>query len=334
MKSDIYDKLYKNTKTKIFPDGSISTVYCSRKIFKDPVEFEKYADEIEKDKKETEDFFNEVGEYTQEELETIRENRKAQSQKFVSYSEFLKECGAKRERNDSTKRAKDKCFDIARLNNFTWFLTITFDGSEYDFKNPDFVKKKVRHWLENQVKRKGLKYLLIPEYHEKGGIHCHALINDCFEMTDSGTVLVEGYPKPIKLETAKARNAIIKHTVYNVPAWKYGFSTAIQITDCTNFAYYVTKYITKGNNKIFGKYYWSGGDILRKPQIVYSNTDFNSVSKTPVTLPYTDYQYKYQCNFDIPKRDYEAFAKECGDDMAALLAHFYGDEYRKGGNND
>ena len=102
--------------------------------------------------------------------------------------------------------------------------------------NPKEVIKAFEKWLENAVSRKGLKYILVPEYHKKGGIHCHALINDCdFKFVDSGTRLVKGHDKPLKIDTIKRLHICDKlgcdisdlPVVYNVSDWRYGFSTAI-----------------------------------------------------------------------------------------------------------
>ena len=110
------------------------------------------------------------------------------------------------ERTDILKRAKDKVFDIAFSNEWAYFLTITFNGSEYDFSNADFVKKKLRRWLENQVKRKDMKYLLIPE------------------STISKQSLIRAWQC--------------------IPEWKYGFSTAIPVeNNSAALAFYITKYI-------------------------------------------------------------------------------------------
>ncbi len=127
------------------------------------------------------------------------------------------------------------------------------------------LRKKLRRWLENQVKRKDMKYLLIPERHKNGGIHCHALINDCFDMVDSGTRLVTGYNKPVTLKTIdEKKNLHVRNVVYNIPEWKYGFSTAIPVeNNSAALAFYITKNILqKGNNKIFGKYYWSSRNFV------------------------------------------------------------------------
>lgn len=90
-------------------------------------------------------------------------------------------------------------------------------------------------------------------------VHCHALINDCdFKFVDSGTRLVRGHDKPLKIDTIKRLHICDKlgcdisdlPVVYNVSDWKYGFSTAIQTYgQMSNLAFYVTKYITKDVKK-------------------------------------------------------------------------------------
>lgn len=177
----------KNTKTKIYADGSSTTTYCNNYIFVDKnlKEYQQNQKILQLKRK-------------WEKFEKSQQEEDTQTDMFDIIKKPAKVSKEERgERTDILKRAKDKVFDIAFSNEWAYFLTITFNGSEYDFSNADFVKKKLRRWLENQVKRKDMKYLLIPERHKNGGIHCHALINDCFDMVDSGTRLVTGYNKPV-----------------------------------------------------------------------------------------------------------------------------------------
>lgn len=170
----------KNTKTKIYADGSSTTTYCNNYIFVD-----KNLEEYQQNQKILQ------LKRKWEKFEKSQQEEDVQTDMFEIIKKPAKVSKEERgERTDILKRAKDKVFDIAFSNEWAYFLTITFNGSEYDFSNADFVKKKLRRWLENQVKRKDMKYLLIPERHKNGGIHCHALINDCFDMVDSGTRLV------------------------------------------------------------------------------------------------------------------------------------------------
>ena len=71
--------------------------------------------------------------------------------------------------------------------------------------------------------------------------------------------------------------------------WKWGFSTCVALDDHYERAInYVVKYIAKGNEKIFGKWYLSsrglkkGPDILSLEPIPYN--DFRSEEKLKVHL--------------------------------------------------
>ena len=66
-------------------------------------------------------------------------------------------------------------------------------------------------------------------------------------------------------------------TIYNLLGWKYGFSTVIKLDGRSAIVKYVTKYITKGNAKIFGKFYLSGGKTLkREVPAEFLNIDYAS----------------------------------------------------------
>lgn len=93
------------------------------------------------------------------------------------------------------------------------------------------------------------------------------MINDSLQIRDSGTRSVTGYKKPLKLETMKRKGIPIEdgRTVYNLSAWdKYGFSTVEEICGNTDMIFgYITKYITKDLSKIFGNFYYAGGNLIR-----------------------------------------------------------------------
>ena len=310
-----------NCKTKFFPDGSTNTVYCSsRFVFKDKEINDIYSNALHSVK--IKDICDEYG-CSPELAEIYLESIKLDAKEKVEQKK-VKRHNSDRERDDVIKRARDRCFDIARLNQFNYFITVTFKGSEYEFENPIVIMKMINKYLANKVQRQGLQYLLIPERHKKNGIHCHALVND-IDIVDSGTVLVEGYNKPIKLETALKRHSIIRQTVYNIPSWKYGWSTAIKIDGSNAFSYYVTKYITKGNKKIFGKYFWSSRNLIREPEIVYHNVDYDSINRSEFNK--CGAKYKYNSNsFFVP--DFEKISSKFND-ISSFLDYIYSDEYKK-----
>lgn len=200
-------------------------------------------------------------------------------------------------REDNVRRAKNKVFDIALLNDFEYFVTWTIDGEKLDRENPEEILNKVETFLKNAVKRKGLSYLLVPEFHKDNkGIHLHALISGNMKLLDSGTRLVNGYSKPLKLETIMKKKIPLEETriVYNMPEWKYGYSTAIAVTgEKENLAKYITKYITKDLKKIFGKFYLAGGHLNRTPKAELFDIDYESVEAPEYICEATNTRFKY-----------------------------------------
>ena len=181
-------------------------------------------------------------------------------------------------RADSVKRAKTSIFDISMLNDFTHFVTWTLDSkliSRYDIAE---IKTKLCDFLKNKVKRNNLKYLVVGEQHKDGAIHFHSLIAGDLKLVDSGHKDKKG------------------NIIYNMPAWKYGFSTAIELYgDRLHTSKYIVKYIQKDFKKLFGKFYFAGGDINRKPEITFADIDFEEVEGkvykpdlSPVGFKYMD----------------------------------------------
>ena len=302
--NEFKDKVIYNTKVKRYRDGSYTVTYCDRRCF------------VNQDEKE--EFRKSLG---LEEIEKMEDTGNTKVNKIVSKFEASKISEAqkqkrKEERTDSMKRAIDKIYDLAFQNEWSYFLTITIDPEQFDSKNPQLVCEKISRWLRNQSYRKGLKYLLIPEYHKNGGIHAHALINDCFKLEHSGRYLYNG--KAYKAETLQEKGIDINFLklVYNVPEWKYGFSTAIPVDGTpARLACYITKYITKDCKKIFGKYYLSSRNLNRDTEIQLCNSDkFSELKNT--ALYRGGMAFKYDSDFRLDEKD----DREVPDDIITYLA--------------
>lgn len=231
----------------------------------------------------------------------------ADIQKRQAAVKFNREHGL---RNDSKNfenyiRVMESLEDLVLLNDFQWFLTITLDQNKLDRHNVNVIIPKLNRWLKNMVQRKDLHYVLVPEYHKKGGIHLHALVSGNLNFVDSGTVTWPGQKKPVKPETAIKRGipSSIWQKVYNVTDWKYGYSTAIQIYgDRQKFLCYVCKYIMPGQDKIFGKYFYSSQNLKRKPEILYGNVDFSQIDAEEFKInPDLPIAIKYQSNLVFSK---------------------------------
>ena len=186
---------------------------------------------------------------------------------------------SEKNRADSIKRAKDKIFEIALANEWEYMVTLTLDDEKIDRYDPAQVQKTISKWLDNQVQRKGIKYLIVPEYHKDKAIHFHGLVAGDLGYTFSNTYKVKGIKKPVKKNTLTRRKLPEEHPfvkkIYNVRRFPYGFTTAVRLDDeAERVAVYMTKYITKDLQKIFGSYYKAGGKIKRELDYILMNIDF------------------------------------------------------------
>lgn len=184
----------------------------------------------------------------------------------------------------AVRRARTKVYDYVRSNlDLSLFITLTFSPELVNRENYDEVIKRFNNWTSHLVQREGFKYIGVVERHKRSnGLHFHLVANNALGLVDSGTVKCKGKKKPIKVATADRLKipASDRQTVYNIPSWGFGFSTAIEIDSDPQHikvAQYISKYLTKDFEKIGGRYYYSGGK-LSKPKYHYCNSDFKEHS--------------------------------------------------------
>lgn len=174
----------------------------------------------------------------------------------------------------SRRRACVMVRDYCLCSDMEYFVTLTMAPDRINRYDVAEVVKKTRKWLDNHVRRGQLKaYVMIPERHKDGAIHWHGLWKlGTMQPVDSGTI--SGiYKKPARPRSDEQRSDWLRrggHIVYNMPAWCYGYSTAIKLYGSYEAAVaYTCKYLAKGTEKIGGRWYYSGGD-LRQPHVYYS----------------------------------------------------------------
>lgn len=313
-----------NAKTKIYPDGTRIVTYSDKYIFAPPSENSAPAPAL--------DVFNLPANYFDNHIRDLKSRFSLNINPDCEYSVFLKrnECDLysflteeqysdlyqitvenrkpkfkkaksdkfKKQRADNVRRAQQKLYDLVTMNEWKYFFTGTFGKVSFNPSNAKEVVKPMRIWLNHMQQRKGLKYVLVAEYQENGNIHFHGFINDALKIVDSGTRLARGIKKPVKLSKLKRLGIDEKDTqvVYNVPDWKFGFTTAI-IPQGNGLYAYITKYITKDNKSIFGRYYWSSRNLVREPEIEYSDVDFESIKTKTYTVPKANIDLKYYTFF-------------------------------------
>lgn len=167
----------------------------------------------------------------------------------------------------ATRRAKIAAFDFIMCNHdLDLFATFTYSPDAVAEKD-SYAEcyEKLRVWLSNRVQRHGLKYVLVPERTKRGDIHFHAICNAAALKLTRACSPHTGRPL--------SHNA---KPLYNIPEWKWGFTSAEYIAaadgDRAAVAKYIFKYMGKQlGAKIGGRYVLTGGD-LRRPWYVYGDS--------------------------------------------------------------
>lgn len=180
----------------------------------------------------------------------------------------------------SRQRAITAVRDYALCNDFGYFVTLTLDQTKIDRYDLAEIVRAMRVWCDNQVRRHGLRYVLVPELHKDGAVHFHGFFPDGVEVVDSGTIIPPGGGKPRKPRSKRQRSEWLEgggHIVYNLPDWGYGYSTAIELYGNYHAAVaYVCKYISKAEGKLGGRWYYSGGK-LKKPEVQFTDATIEDV---------------------------------------------------------
>ena len=187
------------------------------------------------------------------------------------------------------RRARNMVHDYAMSTPFKYFVTLTLNGDKVDRYDMAAVTKALNQWADNQVRRKGLAYVLVPELHRDGAVHFHGFFNDALPVVDSGTMIPPGGGKPKRPRSKAQRDAWVTEggrIVYNLPGWTLGFTTAIALYGERSAAVgYVCKYISKAQTKVGGRWYYSGGD-LKLPDVLLADLNLEEVKE----------QYGSQCH--------------------------------------
>lgn len=143
----------------------------------------------------------------------------------------------------SVNRTINQIYMLSRANRWDYFITLTIDLQKLDSTDFNLISEKLNIWTNNLKKRYApdLKYIIVPELHkDKRKWHFHGLFANIGKMSldFSGKVCIGKYiydyvQKPFATK------------IYNIPLWKYGFSTATVIRDPSRASSYITKYVTK-----------------------------------------------------------------------------------------
>lgn len=266
-------------RVKKYPDGSCEILVCSRPIFREKGWEERYGQYIPcRKKKRTEEEGGGPAEAA-EAADAAEAAEAAEHGEAVEAAEALAEAEGPNEANRSraARRAAAKVRDLALCNPFRYFVTLTLDPQRIDRYDVKEITKKLNTWLDNQVRRNGLLYVLVAERHKDGAIHFHGMINEAPGLVPSGTWKVPGHKKPVRPRSRRQAEAWAAQgaeagycEVFNWEGWRFGFSTAIPLYgDYSAAVAYVCKYIRKQDGPegpVGGRWYYHGGK-LRTPDV-------------------------------------------------------------------
>ena len=211
------------------------------------------------------------------------------------------------------RRARKDLFLCAACNpDLDCFVTFTQSpekvADRYDYKE---AVKRLGVWLDNRVRRRGLKYIFVPELHQDGAIHWHGLCNSAaLRLVDSGH------------RDRKGR------TVFNLSDWTVGFSTATLVGEHLAACRYVTKYIAKGLQAgTIGGRYWLHGGKLARPIVHLFDTERPLPGAMAYDVPDAGLRLWYGVNWDVvPTSDKEEEGMEHEDGVYHAGEHGHVDE--------
>ena len=239
----IADSITHNVRVKVWPDGSRDVLITERAVFResgwevsnkwdsDPAPFD--WDSLGPEPEAVEKSQYQLARMEAEEAERAADNL-----------------------DRAKRRARSAVYDLAMASDMAYFVTLTLNREKVDRYDIREITRKLNAWLDNQVRRRGLAYVLVPERHKDGAVHFHGFFNAALPVVDSGHKDAAG------------------HTVFNLPGWTLGFTTAIALYGDKRAAVgYCCKYISKAQEKIGGRWYYSGGP-LRRPRIEYADVPF------------------------------------------------------------
>ena len=161
-----------------------------------------------------------------------RKRTTERTQEMIEHSEHV-----------SIGRTVNQIYAIVRSNVWEYFVTLTIDPKKLDNTDYIMIVQKLNYWANNLKKRYApdLKYVFVPELHkDKRKWHFHGLFANVGNIpfvfsgkTCVGKFVYDYAKKPFATK------------IYNLPLWKYGFSTATRVRDSKKASSYITKYLTK-----------------------------------------------------------------------------------------
>lgn len=154
--------------------------------------------------------------------------------------------------DSSVSRTYRMILEKALCNPWDWFCTFTISEDKFDRSDLITWRDSFTQWMRDQ-RKKGfpIKYLVVPEQHGDGSWHAHGFLAGLPEselisfrqMDKDGYRTAQGRRLPKKLRYSE---------YMNWPAYmnKFGFCSLGKIKNPIAAGFYITKYITKDNDRM------------------------------------------------------------------------------------
>ena len=204
------------------------------------------------------------------------------------------------------RRAQKRIETLIRCNpamDVFWTLTIKPNATTETDKLIDrtdyaAVCKKLQQWLADRVRRRGLMYVAVFEYHEKKdsngkrALHIHGVANhSAMRLSESG-------------KKYKDKNGHW-HKIYNVEDWKLGYTTAMYMYGRREQAIkYIGKYVRKSERPVGGRWYMHSHNLL-EPAYEYMNINFQNAPGEAWQCPAAHCAFK-----SIPTKFFDRITQE------------------------
>lgn len=166
------------------------------------------------------------------------------------------------------KRARSEVYDIARSNQWDWFVTLTLSPQRVD--RWDYVQcvSEIMRFTD-LLQKAGNQYVIVPEQHKNGAWHFHGLV-----IGDLKLVRAVNFHSGELLFDKKGRQ------LFNIRNYKYGLNTATAIGHSAKAASYIAKYMAKEMKIPKGKKRYWASKSLQRPQCEYLDSSLDQQNHT------------------------------------------------------
>lgn len=152
----------------------------------------------------------------------------------------------------SVSRSRRMILEKALCNSWDWFCTFTISEDKFDRQNLIVWRDSFTQWMRDQRKKGfSIQYLVVPEQHGDGSWHAHGFLSGIpeMELISFRDMDKNGY----RTSNGKRLPKKLRFSNYmNWPSYqkKFGFCSLGKIKNSVAAGFYITKYITKDNDRM------------------------------------------------------------------------------------